>query len=144
MGLNFKDLASNYPSSNSNFGGCGNHPYKCAIKMSVALRKNGVNLDSYQSHTCEIDGKKYARGAQDLLNHLINKGVLSRSPSFSKSSKEGILHSIQGKTGLIFFENIIGSHNDAVDHIDLWDKDHLVNELAVFETSKKYLFWEIK
>lgn len=99
---------------------------QCAINLSAAWIRSGMNLTGYTGAlSWEKDKPKYAIRAQELANWL-------NSPSshlYSKVLKFGgreAFEKINGKTGIIFFQNYWGVGAQG-DHIDLWNGTRLTD-----------------
>lgn len=125
---------------------------QCAIRVSVALRKAGLVLKNVKNIT-NPGGNPYSKdgnvlGARNLAEHLKKYG----KPQPYNGTKEDVAKLLHGKTGIIYFENIIedveGIPTRSVNHvhIDLWDKDHYMAPFPFSQMFKatRILFWQIK
>ncbi|HEX6427559.1 MAG TPA: T6SS effector amidase Tae4 family protein, partial [Niastella sp.] len=83
-------------------------------------------------------------GATNLSKFLLKFG----KPEDYNGMNTNVVSKITGRTGIIYFENIIedGVRSHTNVHIELWDKDHYQSGF-VFEqmfSGTTILFWEIK
>ena len=137
-------------------GNSFDHFNQCAIRMSICLIKSGVNISGAKNIT-NPGGTTYGNGnvlgAINLGNHL--KINILGKPTFTKDgTKDDVFSLISGKTGIIYFQNIVedGTRAWGNAHIDLWDKDHYqgTDEMGrpyPFDQmldAKIIWFWEIK
>jgi hypothetical protein len=100
---------------------------QCAIRLSIALIKSGVDLSSTKNIT-NPGGETFTKkgevlGAFNLAMFLKNKNVLGL-PDVYNGTTQNVLSLIRGKTGIIFFQNFIedGRRAYSATHIDLWNK----------------------
>jgi len=135
LGVSFNNLWNNYPGHHIDHKDpkTKNERYKdqCAIELSEALIKSGVDLKGFKGGTCEncsLD-EKHALVAQELANYLLKKkieGILK--PVFLTG--ENFEAYVFGKTGIIYFQDYWHRTTDQSgkrtgDHIDLWNKNQL-------------------
>jgi len=145
---------------------------QCAIKVSVALHKVGVEMKSFSGAHTVLDGKRAALRAEELaawLNKMPFCGLPSKAdPVTGPDWKD----KVKGRTGIIFFGDYWtrdgeSQANASGDHIDLWNKSALTpsiestlrfrlgisrmpnllgsgNWYSDLDKSKSVLFWEIK
>lgn len=93
---------------------------QCAINMSAALLRSGVNMNSFHGvRSWEKDKPKYAIRAQELADWLA-KQAPNLHAGFSKHSGKEVFDKIGKKQGMIFFQNYWGPGMQG-DHIDLWN-----------------------
>ena len=127
------------------------YPNQCAVNIYEALKKSGVNVNSFYGQlSWQKDKPKYAIRAQELADWLASPAnpVHTR---VEKYSGEEVFDKIRGRTGIIFFQNYWGLGNQG-DHIDLWNGSRLTDWRTWFtihiygETyskSEKVWFWEM-
>ena len=96
------------------------YPNQCAVNIYEALKKSGVNVNSFYGQlSWQKDKPKYAIRARELADWLASPAnpVQAR---VEKYSGEEVFDKIRGRTGIIFFQNYWGLGNQG-DHIDLWN-----------------------
>ena len=103
--------------------------------MSIALEKAGFPLRNYTEPKCKHG---HARGAESLANYLRNK--IGR-PKISTTADDGI-KGTAGKTGIVFFKDIMGFREGRGDHIDLWDGS-TTKTGSYFDVCKQIWFYEL-
>ena len=171
---NFKTLMSNYPKPyeskpnripanpkipvSDGDDASFKYPNQCAIRLSITLRLSGVNLSGVKNKT-NPGGQTFTEdgdvvGAKNLAIGL--KKILGEPQLLDGSiiGYKGIMKSIAGKTGIIYFENFLEqdskthtySRDPNATHIDLFS---IVRIMAGFPEwqmfgAKKIWFWEIK
>lgn len=142
----------------------------CAIKVSDALVKSGVTLTGFKGSLCNNcpEGKRiHALGARDLAIFFQSKAGFPKPSQFIGATYE---KGVDGKTGIIYFENYWQRPNEkstdkrSGDHIDFWDKNELISigylktllrttypaiaeslfDISDLRRSEKVLFWEMK
>jgi len=104
----------------------GAYEYQCAVNLSAALIRSGVNMNSYRGQLSWQKGNpKYAIRAQELADWLASPV----NPLFSKVEKYSgteAFDKIRGRSGVVFFQNYWGRSHQG-DHIDLWNGYRLTN-----------------
>jgi len=168
----FSTLLSNYPlpyeirpdrtpinpklpmDDNSDDPAVANFQYfnQCAIRMSITLRKSGVNLSGVRNIT-NPGGQTYANGnvigATNLARFLLKYG----QPQAYDGTKSDIAAVLKNKTGIIYFQgynenygtNLPEERSNGNVHIDLWNNDTIMAPyLGQMLDAKRVLFWEVK
>ena len=143
----------------------------CAINLSNALLKSGVDLDTYNGVKCWgclaiENNSEHAIRAAELANWLKNSSVQGIGSPVSLNG-ENFKDYISGKKGIVYFEDYWqreGQSERTGDHIDLWDGNEMASSSwfgtqfrlmfpdiaeSLFNTSSLYksrivLFWEIE
>jgi RHS repeat-associated protein len=171
--LKFDDLWNNYDDVEHTDENTGNDLYDnhCAIKVSDALLKSGVNLTGYSGATCSsnCDSKsKHPLRAEELASWLqkhkisgVGKPVFLTGSNYEKS--------VEGKKGIIYYKDFWhrkGETGDTRtgDHIDLWKENKLASkglfmtwlrrtfpnfsenylDMSDLRKSKQVIFWEMQ
>ncbi len=165
--ITFDKLWDNYPSSSikhidpkTGKDIFGEH---CAINVSEALERSGVDLSSFNGTkcwNCSGSGNHIIR-AQELADDI------SRAIKPVKLRGDNYERYVKGKTGIIFFQDYWKRKNEigrSGDHIDLWNKNELASigffltlirgwfpeisesylNMSDLRRSKSVWFWEIK
>ena len=102
------------------------YPNQCAVNIYEALKKSGVNVNSFYGQlSWQKDKPKYAIRAQELADWLASPANPVQA-SVVKYSGEEVFDKIKGRTGIIFFQNYCGLGNQG-DHIDLWNGTRLTH-----------------
>ena len=164
--LTFDKLWDNYPSSSIEHidPSTGKDIFSdhCAINVSEALEKSGVNLSSANYTKCwHCSGSgNHAIRAQELANYILIK---IKPVKLKGNNYESY---VKGKTGIIFFQDYWqrnGETGRTGDHIDLWNKNELASigffltlirgwfpetseeyfDMSDLRKSKEVWFWEI-
>jgi hypothetical protein len=163
QGLSFEKLWDAYGDGISHVDKDGAEIFSdyCAINLSESLIANGLSPGGTKCWgTCSTN-KKHTIRAQELADWLstnLSGAVVLKGEEF--------LDYIDGKTGIVFFQNYWkreGEETPTGDHIDLWDGNEMGSYGAVrtwirttmpwvgesmgmsdLEKSTKILFWEIK
>ena len=155
FGIVFQTLWDNYPRyslvhlNNNGKDKYGNH---CAINVSEALMKSGVNMTSFKENTCSSEcdvGRKHARGAEALARWL-KRGYFKDANKVIELNGKDYKEKIDNKKGIIFFKDYWqrkdekGTEKRTGDHIDLWDEGTLAGsgELQSFLRQSFPLFVE--
>lgn len=172
--VRFADLWETYPTR---------HPYldketgkspkgyenQCAIKVSVALHKVGIEMKSFAGAAVDVDGRKAAVRAEQLANWLKKQPFPALPAAPAMVAGTDWQDKIDGKTGIIYFANYWKREGETDkptgDHIDLWNRRRLTNNgfLGTMQTflrftlkihtgpgfsdlrnSTEILFWEIQ
>lgn len=98
------------------------HINQCAIRMSVALEKSGVDLMSFGGVKCwekHEDGFKHILRAQELANWInIHSEIFGNRLLLERKKYPTMSHkSFRNAKGIIFIKDGWG----ATDHIDVWN-----------------------
>jgi len=127
--VTFDQLWNNYPSSSISHidpkTGNDIFPDHCAINLSEALMRSGVDISSFSGVKCWggcPSGGGHLIRAQELANNL---NILFKVTRLTGSNFESY---IDGKQGIIFFQNYwqrSGESGRTGDHIDLWNGSYL-------------------
>ncbi len=125
---------------------------QCAIRMSITLRKSGVNLSGVKNIT-NPGGQTYASGnvigATNLAGFLLKYG----KPQVFDGTKDNIASALKNKTGIIYFQGYNENYGTTLPeersngnvHIDLWNNDTIMAPyLQQMLDAKRVLFWETK
>ncbi len=124
----FTTLWSNHPNIKDDAPLLDKKVYEnqCAINMSAAWIRSGMNLSGYTGAlSWEKEKPKYAIRAQELANWF----ATPRSHLHANVQKFGgknVFDAIKSKPGIIFFQNYWGAGNQG-DHIDLWNGSRLTD-----------------
>ena len=110
---------------------------QCAVRMSLALVRNGFSLSSFANqrriHTgrasCQLGSEPHIVGADELHRYLVQ--VWGNG---ERGHGAGFRSEIAGEKGMLYFNNCFhrGTDPDGEnrgDHIDLWDGTNYYNEL---------------
>jgi hypothetical protein len=99
---------------------------QCAINMSASLMRAGVNMNTFTgTRSWQKDQPKYPVRAQELADWLVLHGATLGARLVKFRSKDA-LEKIDGKSGIVFFQNYWGLGNQG-DHIDLWNGTRLTD-----------------
>ena len=104
----------------------GAYEYQCAVNLSAALIRSGVNMNSYRGQLSWQKGNpKYAIRAQELADWLASpvNQIFSKVEKYSGTEA---FDKIRGRSGVVFFQNYWGRSHQG-DHIDLWNGYRLTN-----------------
>jgi len=165
----FKTLLSNYPlpyeirpdrtpsdpryQVNDQNGNSFLYYNQCSIRMSLTLRRSGVNLAGAKNITNPGHspyGNGNILGATNLAGFLIEKFA---KPEIYNGTKTDIASKLNGRTGIIYFQGYnenYGSNapplrSSANVHIDLWNKNRIMAPyLNQMLDSTTVFFWEVK
>ena len=156
----FATLWNNHPviKGESSLLDRGTYEYQCAVNLSSALMRSGVNMKSYNGQlSWEKGNPKYAIRAQQLADWLASPV----NPLYSKVEKYSgveVFNKTSARSGVIFFKNYWGANHQG-DHIDLWNGFRLthIRSLAQiylrigsigldadFKMAESVWFWPIK
>ncbi len=140
VALNFNNLWSSYPKGRVQ-GSCASYKNQCAIKLSEALAKSGIDVSQeYKSkNTCMVNDITHIRGAETLALHL--NRIYKRRLKYIRPHRAKIL--LKNKKGIIFFKDIIGFRNGIGDHIDLWNGIRTKSG-AYWNSCQEVWFWEVR
>jgi hypothetical protein len=104
----------------------GVYENQCAINLSAALMRSGINMNSYPGAKSWEKGKpKYAIRAQELANWLATPASQVTTKVQKFGGKE-VFEKIKLRTGIVFFQNYWGPGRQG-DHIDLWNGSRLTD-----------------
>ena len=175
--VKFSTLWSNYPDDKPYIDPNTGKPPKgyenqCAIKVSVALQKSGVDMKSFRGNSrILINGKNTAATAEDLASWLKTHPFCGLPSIPETATGKDWENKISGRTGILFFKDYWkrdgeSEANRSGDHIDLWNGSRLTSSgllgaLTTFarftigissisnlysnlSDSKQILFWEVK
>jgi hypothetical protein len=118
----------------------GEYPDQCAITLSAALLRSGVDMKSYPgTWSWQKDKPKYAIRAQELANWLATPAAHLPFGVQKLPGKEAF-DKMSGSTGIVFFQNYWGRGHQG-DHIDLWNGTRLTDHLS-WARIHLYLSWE--
>ncbi len=164
----FSDLKSNYPTpyehrpdrtpsegyTTADDDDEGSFAYfnQCAIRMSIALRKSGVDISGARN-VSNPGGKTYANdnvlGALNLAT-LLKEKILG-NPIVFNGAKIDIMKSLDTQTGIIFFRNFNEEdergnpfRSMGNTHIDLWDKGTIQGNFDIPVEATIIWFWPLK
>ncbi len=141
-----REIEFNYPKPyNKNPPNCtdkkadGSLAFKnqCAIRMSIALQKSGVDFNSYTDPKCSHG---HARGARSLANWLWKKHLCAPKKHKGKEARN-IQSLLKGKAGILYFHNLSGQINN--DHIDLFYNNGTQANYSNLWTAEEYWFFEL-
>ena len=110
---------------------------QCAVRMSLALIRNGFSLDGFPNQgrihrgreRCQLGDEPHLVGANELhsyLRTLWGNGIHGRGRT--------VRTQILGQQGIVYFNNCFHRGTDAEgtntgDHIDLWDGARIFNQI---------------
>jgi len=98
---------------------------QCAINVHAAWIRSGMKLTGYTGVlSWEKDKPRYAIRAQELANWFASPR--SNLPKVQKFGGKDAFEKIQGRKGIIFFQDYWGAGNQG-DHIDLWNGSRLTD-----------------
>jgi hypothetical protein len=114
---------------------------QCAVRMSIALGRAGFGLEGFQPRSrvhagvrCKTDGMAHVLGANELAQFLV--GALFPPERFRESRRgqgcAAAFDSIQGRTGIVYFNNCFtrgGETRKVGDHIDLFNGQQYYNQV---------------
>ena len=109
---------------------------QCAVRLSVALSRCGVDLlgfpDRRRVHSgrqrCRLD-RDHVVGAEELGRYLL--GILGAPRRFNAQQADDARGALAGQRGIIYFNNCFRRSTGAQtgDHIDLFDGNRYYNEI---------------
>lgn len=110
---------------------------QCAVRMSLALVRNGFSLDAFPNQrrvhrgrtSCALGDEAHVVGADELHRYLI-----SVWDTGLRGSGDSVRSQIANTPGVIYFNNCFHRRTDAEgtntgDHIDLWDGTQYYNQI---------------
>ncbi|WP_420415032.1 type VI secretion system amidase effector protein Tae4 [Roseibium sp.] len=114
---------------------------QCAIRMSVALRGAGVNLDSFRGAKCYPGLKHSPRHilrAEELAKWMKDQTLVFGTHSVHRKANAS---DFADKSGIVFIKD---GWESGGDHIDVWNGRILKGgENTWFTLGKQVWFWEI-
>ncbi|POR52232.1 type VI secretion system (T6SS) effector Tae4 (amidase) [Paraburkholderia eburnea] len=133
--LTFNELWENYPSGNPYNNPA--YPDQCAIRLSVAFHRVGIEMKSFSSNLIRplsgqpsigriiLDGKATATRANELAEWLRFRPIASLGKTEDITGKDW-LSRIKGRTGIIMFDGYWPRDGETAEsasggHIDLWN-----------------------
>jgi hypothetical protein len=137
--INFTLMQENYEQYRDDSAPCKSPGIsnQCAVRMSLALVRNGFSLDDFpnqrrvhQGRTrCALGDDAHVVGADELhryLSQVWDTGLRGEGTEFRSQ--------LIGNRGVIYFNNCFHRSSDPEgesrgDHIDLWDGEHYYNQL---------------
>jgi len=119
-------------------------PNQCAIRMSVALDKSGINTNTfdkmYPNRRCYPGFKHSPRhilAAQELANWIKSETKLFGNVEITKNANR---KDFVGRKGIVFIKDGWG----ATDHIDVWNGAFMQGgEGGYLSRGKEVWFWEV-
>jgi len=123
----FNTMWKNFPKGRIG-GDCAKYDHQCAIRMSEALRKSGIPLNTYSDPVCKVGKDPHARGAQALASWLWRHRDFGRPQIFTDAREA--LKKLKSQQGIIFLKDCFQRENETWekrtgDHIDLSNKGKL-------------------
>jgi Type VI secretion system (T6SS), amidase effector protein 4 len=116
------------------------YPDQCAINVSAALIRSGVDMKSFTgTWSWQKDKPRYAIRAQELANWLATPAALTPFRVTKYPGKEAFAK-MSGSTGIVFFQNYWGPGHQG-DHIDFWNGSRLSDRLS-WARIHLHLSWE--
>lgn len=139
----FHMLWKNYPDSDPCVNKDGKPPpgwtNQCAVRLSTALTRSGVSLESFKGGVCPVApaGIRLAGSAEQLAAWLSKKQRLGNMSPTAFLPPQSFEKAIAGRTGIIFFKDYWrrrGEHRGpgSGDHIDLWNRDTMTSRFVSF------------
>lgn len=124
----FQELWNNHPNIKGEDSLLDKKQYQnqCAVNLYAALLRSKTNVRSFSGQLSWQKGKpQYAIRAQELADWLARPGTL-HCIKIEKFSGKEVFKKINGKRGIIFFQNYWGPGHQG-DHIDLWNGNRLTD-----------------
>jgi Type VI secretion system (T6SS), amidase effector protein 4 len=110
---------------------------QCAVRMSLALVRNGFSFDSFANQrrihsgraSCQLGDEAHVVGANELHLYLV-----SQWDTGLRGAGGDIRTQIAGTPGIVYFNNCFHRGTDAEgtntgDHIDLWNGTNYYNQI---------------
>jgi len=147
--------APGYSSANDDDENSFMYYNQCAIRMSIDLKKSGVDISKTKNIT-NPGGQTFSKdgnvlGATNLAGFL--KSYLG-APIVYDGTKQEVQKLLEGKTGIVFFKGYNENfrqqgaperRSDQNVHVDLWNKDDIMAPYRLQMLDAKTIwFWEIK
>ena len=138
--VKFEKLWKNYPADDpcNAKGKNGEQLFgnQCAIRVSYAMKKSGINFSSFpQKRKCWVHpSQDHILAATELANWIEKSNIpnmlISENVTGAKWRQK-----ILARTGIICFEDYyLRSDGSGGDHIDLWNKDSMTGIGSYFRT----------
>lgn len=115
---------------------------QCAINMSAALLRSGVDMRTYPgAKSWQKDKPKYAIRAEELANWLATGAahLPTKLIKFAGEDVKSAFDKIDGKTGIIFLQDYYGPGLSG-DHIDLFNKNRMTNLSSWFRIATGFSY----
>jgi RHS repeat-associated protein len=151
--LSFSDLWRNHPgvqNSDRVVTLCAQYAGEnCAIRLSVALQRSGMDMSSFEGATCNpTTGGSAAIRTAELANWLADPKRLGPPEKF-KSNMEIMDSLISGSlkgTGILYLKGFLGNDPGRWNHIDLWNGYRMGagNNRWLSGEPREVWFWPIK
>jgi Type VI secretion system (T6SS), amidase effector protein 4 len=139
--LTFQELWDNYPSGDPYDDPTGKYKNQCAIRMSVAFHRVGIEMKSFSEKLIKpapakkdlgrllLDGKPTATRAYELSEWLQLRPIAGLRGAENITGPDWSSN-VKGRTGIIFFYGYWQQDGDTADnlsggHIDLWNGEKL-------------------
>ena len=118
------------------------YPNQCAVNIYEALKKSGVNVNSFYGQlSWQKDKPKYAIRAQELADWLASPANPVQV-EVEKYSGQEVFSKIHGRTGIVFFQNYWGVGSQG-DHIDLWNGYRLTHFRSIAQIYLRFGFFAL-
>ncbi len=107
---------------------------QCAIRVAVALNKQGVSLESFDgSGYIRLNGEKIPIRAQEFAEWL-DKGLIPGIEKGETYAAKNFFEKVEGRTGIIYVGDYWERSNGARtgDHIDLWNGSRMTDTNTYF------------
>lgn len=111
------------------------YPDQCAIKVSVALHRAGVDMAGFRGASTMVDGRRAALRAAELAAWLDRQQLGGPDADPVRATGSNWQAQMAGRTGIIYFANYwrrAGETAPSGDHIDLWNRDTLTPSIESF------------
>lgn len=126
--VKFSTIWANYPDENPYVDSKTGEPpenyeNQCAIKLSVALQKAGVDMKSFRGGSRILINGKGTAGLADELADWLKLRPFYGCPRAEEYAGKTVFDKIMGRTGIIYLANY-WERKPGVrtgDHIDLWN-----------------------
>ena len=137
--VNFSLMHANYEEYRNDSAPCKSPGIsnQCAVRMSLALVRNGFSLDEFPNQrrihsgrsACQLGEEPHVVGADELHRFLLQVWDTGERGTGSEFRAR-----LAGNRGVIYFNNCFHRSSDPEgesrgDHIDLWDGEHYYNQL---------------
>ncbi len=149
QGLNFSQLWQNHPgvqNSDSAVTLCSQYQGEnCAIRLSVALQRSGMDMSSFQGKTCNpTTGGSAAIHTGQLANWLSDPKRLGTPEKFKDAFE--IMSRMASRTGIVYIREFLGDDPGRWNHIDLWNGSRMGtgNLKWLYSGPKEVWFWPVK
>ena len=131
------------------------HFNQCAIRVSLTLRRSGVDISGAINKTNPSAGTRGAYGNGNILGATNLAFFLFKfgKPEVYDGTKTNVGFKLKNRTGIIYFQgynenygsNRLPERSNSNVHIDLWNKSRIMSEYSQqMLDAKRILFWEIK